>query len=184
MLLGSPQGSYGEGAQDESSPGDPLILSVFMQRLTSHPSFHSGLNPRARVTLPKQVASYPSRAAPVGHTESPGGAPKCFRTPLPKRCFVSALSLVAVFQQQLESMLKISSKQIPGGVELLQCLSLFSVLPCPSALPEVHIDVLVETHTGEACRADQKPTSCSQFSWLIMACAIRANHTVVCRLYL
>lgn len=141
------------------------------------------LNPRARVTLPQLVASYPSRAAPVGPTESPGAAPRCFRTLLPKRRLVPALRLVAVFQQQLESTLRISSKQIPGGVELLQCLPLFSVLPCPSALPAVHTDVLVETHTSEACGADQKPTSRSQFSRLIMACATRANHTVVCWVY-
>lgn len=78
-------------------------------------------------------------------------------------------------------MLEICSKQIPGRLQLLHQLSVLSspALVCSQKL----VQMLVET-LCKSCRADQKPTAHSQFSLLIMACAIRMNHSVVCQIYL
>lgn len=58
------------------------------------------------------------------------------------------------------------------------------LLPFCAPKAKVDLDVLAETCTSKACRADQKPTSHSQFSLPIMACAIRVNHIVICCIYL
>lgn len=58
------------------------------------------------------------------------------------------------------------------------------LLPFCAPKPKVDVDVLAETCTRKACRADQKPTSHSQFSLLIMACTIRVNHIIICHTYL
>lgn len=43
--------------------------------------------------------------------------------------------------------------------------------------------MLAETCASTACRAGQKPTSPSQLSLLIMACATRANHIIIHHIY-
>lgn len=72
----------------------------------------------------------------------------------------------------------------PGGLQLLHRLPAFSVLlPFCAPSPERDGSVLAGTCASTACRADQKPTSPSQLSLLIMACATGANHIVIRGIY-
>lgn len=101
----------------------------------------------------------------------------CFKALLQKTCFMSVLSSVAATKhagnlQQADP--RKTSATIPAV-----CV----VLSCPCVLPKVGAHVLVET-LCKSCRAGQKPTTHSQFSLLIVACAIRMNHSVVCQIYL
>lgn len=100
-----------------------------------------------------------------------------FKALLQKTCFMSVLSSVAATKhagnlQQADP--RKASATIPAV-----CV----VLSCPCVLPKVGAHVLVET-LCKSCRAGQKPTTHSQFSLLIVACAIRMNHSVVCQIYL
>ena len=99
----------------------------------------------------------------------------CFKALLQKTCLISVLSSVAATKRAGNLQQADPRTATPPAV----CV----VLSCPCVLPKVGADVLVET-LCKSCRADQKPTAHSQFSLLIMACAIRMNHSVVCQIYL
>lgn len=98
----------------------------------------------------------------------------CFKALLEKTCFMSVLSSVAA-TKHAGNLQRADPRETSATAPAV-------VLSCPCVLLKVGVDVLVET-LCKSCRADQKPTPHSQFSLLIMACAIRMNHSVICQTY-
>lgn len=171
---------------DEKHPGEHLCPRAKTGILPKDSSVRSAvvLNPGFRITLTQLVSYYLSWVIPVGRTEASNTAAKCLQNAENVVCMNAQLGRYGSTRVRKRARnLQQADPWRPSATALSVC-AFCPLLPFCAPKPKADADVLAETCTSKACRADQKPTSHSQFSLLIMACAVRVNHIVVSRIYL